>query len=260
MDLERKIMERLLPGFLLDRINVEKLGIERFLAGAASSIPAGALVLDAGAGESPYRQWFGHCRYVAVDFARGEAAWNYGGLDLIVRLEQLPFRDDCFDAVLCTQVLEHLPEPAGVLAELRRVLKPGGILYLTAPQAFGEHQEPYDFFRFTSFGLRHLAAKAGLEVLKVEARGGFFWFLSVMLMFLYDRLFPDTRALWLKIMLSPLQCVAAVCFMLVIPLSFFCLDRLDTRRDITLGYAMTAVKPNGDGVRSSRADSTSLSG
>jgi SAM-dependent methyltransferase len=80
--------------------------------------------------------------------------------------------------VLLTQVLEHIPEPATVLAELHRVLKPGGTLWLTAPLFYAEHEKPYDFFRYTQFGLRHLLGGAGFEVQEVEWMEGYLGTLS----------------------------------------------------------------------------------
>ncbi len=85
----------------------------------------------------------------------------------------IPFRADTFDTVLCTQVIEHVPEPWQLLCEARRVLRPGGRLVLTAPQYNALHEEPRDFFRFTCYGLRYLAEKAGLRVQVVEPVGGF---------------------------------------------------------------------------------------
>ena len=80
-------------------------------------------------------------------------AKTYTEQDYVCDLAAIPVDDARFDHVRLTQVLEHLPEPATVLAELRRVLKPGGTLWLTAPLFYAEHERPYDFFRYTPFGL-----------------------------------------------------------------------------------------------------------
>lgn len=146
--------------------------ITRFVRSVAERLPPKTLLLDAGAGECAYKRFFTHCRYLSMDLAIGETAWNYANLDSFARLDQLPLADDCLDAVLCTQVLEHLEWPRESLAEFRRVLKPGGSLYLTAPMAQAEHQAPYDFFRYTSFGLRAICADAGLRITHLAPFGG----------------------------------------------------------------------------------------
>jgi SAM-dependent methyltransferase len=94
-------------------------------------------------------------------------------VDLFADAMSLPFAAGSFDSVLCTQVLEHVCEPLRVLEEVRRVLKPGGRLVLTAPQYNGLHGEPQDFFRYTRYGLDYLAKNADFRVDCVQPLGGF---------------------------------------------------------------------------------------
>ena len=150
--------------------------ISRFVAQVAARLPAGAIVLDAGAGECVYRPLFSHCKYKAVDMAVGSDKWNYANLDWIAPLHKLPIPDSSFDAILCTQTLEHVELPRESVQELHRVLKPGGTLFVTVPMAQNEHQIPYDFFRFTSYGLRSLFKSAGFREENVVIRpfGGIF--------------------------------------------------------------------------------------
>ena len=97
----------------------------------------GMRVLDVGAGECRYAALFGHCKYVAHDFCgyAGTAAgvlrddWRYGRIELVSDIATLPIPDVSFDAVLCTEVLEHVPEPVRALGEMSRVLRVGGRLF-----------------------------------------------------------------------------------------------------------------------------------
>ncbi len=85
----------------------------------------------------------------------------------------LPFHDGSFDTAVSFQVLEHVPQPARMLAEITRVLRPGGVLVLTAPHIWGIHEEPHDYYRFTPYGLRYLAETVGLRVHSVVPLAGF---------------------------------------------------------------------------------------
>ncbi len=130
------------------------------------------LVLDAGAGRSPYRGLFKHAHYEAADFA--QLGTRYAPLDYVCDLTDIPVADERYDRVLLTQVLEHMPDPATVIAELYRVLKPGGRLFCSAPLFYNEHQVPYDFFRYTRFGLRRLFQDAGFEIVRLRWLEGYF--------------------------------------------------------------------------------------
>ncbi|MBN1552658.1 class I SAM-dependent methyltransferase [bacterium] len=243
MWLARKIVNRWLPRWWRNRIDLESASIESLLIRAARDLPIPAMILDAGSGQSPYRRFFTGHRYIAVDFARGEATWDYSQLDAVGMLEQLPLPDNTFDAVLSTQVLEHVPEPQKVVDEMFRVLKPGGTLYLSAPLGFGEHQIPYDFYRYTRFGLQHILDNAGFNISLLEPRGGYFCYMAVISMWFYLYLFPQTRSLILKFLLFPLQLLAATWFIFIWPPIVSAFDFLDKEKSITLGYAVIAKKP-----------------
>jgi SAM-dependent methyltransferase len=126
-------------------------------------------LLDVGCGRKPYRDLFTVTSYIGIEmpFASQTAA------DVYASALALPFTDAWFDTVLSTQVLEHVPEPAQMLMEIARVLRPGGYLLLTTPQTWGLHHVPHDYYRYTSFGLIYLANKAGLEVVRVGPTSGF---------------------------------------------------------------------------------------
>lgn len=157
--------------------NSSRIYLRRFLARAGHAVQPGQLVLDAGSGQAPYRDLFTHARYESADFLAVKGK-KYTQQDYICDLAEIPVEDARFDHVVLTQVLEHVPDPAKVLAELHRVLKPGGALWLTAPLFYAEHEKPYDFFRYTRFGLRHLLEGAGFAVEEIEWMEGYLGTLS----------------------------------------------------------------------------------
>lgn len=234
-----------LPAWLRARIEVNTTLMQQLIAQTAATLPPSARVLDAGAGEGRFRDLFAHTRYTGVDLAVGDATWNYAGLDAINTLEQLCFADNTFDVVVFTQVMEHLPEPGAVIAELARVLRPGGLLILVAPQSWHEHQVPHDFYRYTSYGIRYLLQKHGLAVTQMTSLGGYFWYLSFQLQQLPYWVFSRNRAgrsLPAPLRLG-LKAATAAIFEVALPLLLYDLDRLDQVREATLGHFCLARKP-----------------
>jgi SAM-dependent methyltransferase len=217
--------------------------VSRFVDRVAADVPAGERVLDAGAGEGPYRERFSRHRYVALDDRRGDPGWDYGRLDVVGDLLRIPFADGSFQAVLSTETLEHLTEPQGFLAEAARVLAPGGRLFLTAPLSFREHQEPHDYFRYTRHGLALLLARAGLVPSSIEPEGGYFSFLGDKIQPAHRVLFHRDRALPWKILTLPLQPVSMLFFTVAAPAACAALDPLDRERRHTTGFLVIAVKP-----------------
>jgi len=132
-----------------------------------SHVVVGAL-LDAGSGNQPFADWYDAQveRVVALDAAPLE------GVSVLGFADQLPFRAGSFDTVLCTEVLEHVTNAERACAELFRVLRPGGHLLVTVPYLYPTHEAPYDFRRFTHYGLRSLLERHGLEVVSLDAKGG----------------------------------------------------------------------------------------
>jgi SAM-dependent methyltransferase len=151
----------------------ERASIADWVARAALAVAPGARVLDVGAGDAPYRELFAHAEYLTSDWQHSvhEGARR---ADIVASADALPVEDASVDAVLLLQVLEHVPEPARVLEELHRVLRPGGRLVLTAPLAWELHELPHDYFRYTGPGLEHLLARAGFADVVVEARNDSF--------------------------------------------------------------------------------------
>lgn len=120
-------------------------------------------VLDVGCGRKPYRDFIPATRYVGVDIET-PATRALAAADAYYDGRTLPFPDASFDGLLCTQVLEHVFEPEAFVRELARVLRSGGVLVLAVPFAWDEHEQPVDFARYSSFGLRALLERNGFTV------------------------------------------------------------------------------------------------
>ena len=241
MTKRRERLPRYVPQWIQRRVEVNVYNLYNFIEQVSASLASGTRVLDAGAGQGRFKLEFAHTRYVGVDLAVGDVEWDYSGLDAICDLVRLPFGQGTFDAVVCTQVLEHVPEPLQVLREISRVLRPEGRLFLSAPQSWHQHQKPYDYYRYTSFGIRYLVERAGLKVESIRPMGGYFWFLSFQLQNINYWLFPrgtrGRRWTW------PLRALFGLIFQLIMPLILFYLDRLDRIKDETFGHVCVAVKP-----------------
>jgi SAM-dependent methyltransferase len=141
-------------------------------AAFAALVPTGALVLDAGAGDAPYKSLFQHAKYESADFERVNK--QYAPSTYVCDLQSIPVEGGRFDFIIFNQVMEHLPEPKLVLAELYRVLKPGGKMIYTGPLFYEEHEQPYDFYRYTQFGLRYLINSTGLVIERMDWLEGYF--------------------------------------------------------------------------------------
>lgn len=139
------------------------------------------VVYDLGCGLRPFEvdiRCFAD-EYIGIDWSN-----TLHGLhaDIVADLNKpLPIRDNVADTVVSFQVLEHLSEPQMVLNESHRILRRGGLLILAVPFQWHVHEAPWDFFRFTRYGLEHILAKAGFVEIRVEEVGGFWttWFVKL---------------------------------------------------------------------------------
>jgi SAM-dependent methyltransferase len=150
-----------------------------------SALPPGISLIDIGAGEQPYKKFCEHLKYTSQDFAqydgRGDGSGLHTGtfntkeINLVSDICSIPAADASFDAVLCTEVIEHVPNPIDALAEFSRLLKPGGTLILTAPFNSLTHFAPYHFCTGFSryFYQKHLP-EYGLRITEISPSGNFF--------------------------------------------------------------------------------------
>jgi ubiquinone/menaquinone biosynthesis C-methylase UbiE len=138
-------------------------------------------LLDVGCGRKPYRQFLLDNKYIT----------QYTGLDIETAIvyddsvkpdytwdgHNMPFDDNSFNTLMATEVLEHCPDPKQVINEMKRVLKPGGLLFFTVPFLWNLHEVPHDEYRYTPFALQRIFKECGMEEIELFAHGG--WNMSM---------------------------------------------------------------------------------
>lgn len=160
-------------------------------------IPSGSLLLDAGCGSQQFRKYCKHLNYKAQDFGQyisdekkmlgaesgglgaGEG-YQYGRLDYTGDVWEILEDDSTFDAILCTEVFEHIPYPNETIAEFSRLLKPGGKLILTAPSNCLRHMDPYFYYSgFSDRWYEKVLQENNFEIKELDAVGDYYSWMSV---------------------------------------------------------------------------------
>lgn len=153
------------------------------------NIPIGSRILDAGAGEQQYKKFCTHLDYVSQDFAEYKPenlpeglqmdSWNYGALDIISDIAKIPEEDKSFDVIMCTEVFEHIVNPREALDEFERLLKPNGMLIITAPFCSLTHFAPYHFYTgFSRYFYEEELNKRNFEILEITPNGNYFEYIA----------------------------------------------------------------------------------
>lgn len=205
-----------------------------------AKIHAKGRMLDVGCGTKPYRQVFVDVvdEHIGVDYTSSISANKENkNVDVYSILPYLPFKNEVFDTVLATEVLEHVPEPSLAFNEINRVLKKKRALILTTPQSWGLHETPHDYYRYTRYGLKHLAEKNSFEVVYIKPLGGFFSMIGQrMSSFIFYSLAIDKKGNRRTVLLR----VPAHVICMFLQLIFTILDKMFYREGDTLGNIMIA--------------------
>ena len=233
-------------------LDPENARIEQSLMEQSSRLSEGSLLLDAGAGECPYKYIFEDFNYQSTDMPGGFYDQPH---DFECELHNIPKDDNTYDAVILTQVLEHVPDPEATLSEICRVIKPNGKLLLSVPLNGPLHGEPWHYFQFTHYGLDQLAQKTGFKIDEIEKVGGAFWLIGKRLPVVFKKLikqYDPFRAkkrgqnilfcIFMTLMLLPTWFILYLPSAYVIRPLFYWLDYLDREKSFTTGYTAVFVK------------------
>ena len=138
-----------------------KIAISQFASGK---------ILDVGCGNKPYESLFNTTaeNYIGCDIVQS----SEHKVDILCKATDIDAEDNFFDTAFSTQVMEHVDNSDLMMSECNRILKPGGIFILSVPFCWELHEEPYDFFRFTKYGLKELCERNNFEVVELIPNGG----------------------------------------------------------------------------------------
>ena len=168
-----------------------------------SSYMHGGRLLDVGCGSKPYEKIFKVEEYIGIDIEISGHNHSSSKIDKFYDGKKIPFADEYFENVFASEVFEHVFNIDELLGEINRVLKCGGKLGFTCPFVWDEHEQPYDYARYTSFAVEHLLSSNGFKLVKLIKSTGYFETVMQMLsVYVYQHVLPRNR--YLKVLLIPI--------------------------------------------------------
>lgn len=145
-------------------------------------IPANSKIIDVGAGEQYFKKYCSHLQYTSQD--QGEykgtgqeglhtGSWDVSETQITCDAASLPIASESYDAVLCTEVLEHATKPISIMHEISRILKPGGTLIITVPVTSLTHFAPHYYHTgFSKYFFQYYSDEFGLQIAEQQYIGG----------------------------------------------------------------------------------------
>lgn len=161
----------------------------KWLEETLKTIPVGSRILDAGAGELAQKKFCTHLNYVSQDFAQYDGIgngkglqtnnWDNSKIDIISDITEIPKPDASFDAIMCIEVFEHIPNPILAIKEFSRLLKSGGVLIITAPFCSLTHFSPYHYYTgFNRYFYEKHLSEYQFDIKEISNNGNYFEYLS----------------------------------------------------------------------------------
>ena len=184
------------PGFIIRR------GLINGVRELSSFCREGNL-LDVGCGSKPYEDLFKVDEYIGIDIELSGHNHSSSKIDKFYDGKTIPFENEYFDNVFSSEVFEHVFNIDELLCEINRVLKHRGRLCFTCPFVWDEHEQPYDFARYTSFAVEHLLAKNGFKLVKLSKSTTYIETVMQMLSaYVYQHVLPKNK--YIKVIMTPL--------------------------------------------------------
>lgn len=218
---------------------------DNFVAEFSTKIRDGAKVLDVGAGHGPYRELFAHCQYLTQDFCQLDETAQRGGkgyaqIDVVSDIVKIPLESNSIDAIICTEVFEHVPDPIAAIKEFSRLLKPGGKVLITAPLCSFLHQEPFHFYGgFTPFFYELHLGNNGFDNIYTEFNHKYFSFIAFDLLRFY-KMYMKLPILLIIVLFPFVIATFPITGVLYVFRDF--LDKFDKSKRYTFALNVTAIK------------------
>lgn len=224
---------------------------DEWLARQANNLANGSKVLDIGAGGCPHREKFNHCEYSTQDFVQLSDSQiqnqeGYGKIDFVSDILDIPVPDQSYDVILCSEVIEHVPDPVSAIKEFSRILKPGGSLLITAPLQSGLHQEPYHFYGgFTKYWYKKFLTDNNFTELNIEPNGSLhttYFALGSTVFKSFLEVMVENRNLIHKLVAFISLVIFSPIFLILNPIFCFLWESIYQQKGFTAGYHVSAKK------------------
>lgn len=224
---------------------------DKWIIKQANNISNGSKVLDIGAGSCPHRKLFSHCEYFSQDFAQLsdnqiQNQLGYGKIDFVSDILNIPVPDKSFDIILCTEVIEHIPDPISAIKEISRILKPEGTLLITAPLQSGLHQEPYHFYGgYTKYWYLKFLNENDFYDINIEANGSLhttYFALGLTIIKSFLEVMVDDKNLFRKLIAIISLIIFSPILLILNPIFCFFWENIYQQKGFTAGYHVLAKK------------------